>query len=90
MTSDIVDVRKLKTDCDLTESSLQEALCAISYDGINVGELTLIVSGIDSVNAGRLANKFSISRIIVVPEWALKTDSWVLCNDYSAVGTPGA
>ncbi len=74
---------KLSFDCDLTETTLLQALQKLDGETPKM----LVVETKDSFTADRLAEKLNI-RVVVIP--SMKVDSWCLIGEYNSIYSPGA
>lgn len=78
--------------CDLSETGLLSAVKQItnlkSLDQMN--DVHLIVSDMDAITAGRLAERFKIKSVVVLPNEIISGDAWCILTEFGNIYSFGA
>ena len=85
--TDVTNSITLNIPTDLSDIGYEAAVDMLNSNDVQIIERTLIVSPCDAVMAGRLADEYQLS-VIVLP--ILKSNSWALIGRYVSVCSDGS
>lgn len=80
--------QKVTTNADLSEAFVDHALQVFAEN--YMPEATMLVAPVsDAYIAGRICGKFGLE-FVAIPDEIMERDSWMICNKYTGVWSPGA
>lgn len=81
--------KKIETPMDLTASAL-ESVCRVLIQPVEYKDLSLIVRQTEAFVAGKLAERYGVGNVIILPDEIMEVDSWAVIYNGELVWSPGA